>query len=782
MLLTRSPLVLVIIFLSGGIIFARGYYLVFPVLFCLFYLVRKKDLGVILPLVFLLGFFIWGKAVWEYEQGCFHQFSGEELLLRGWIKDRERERLLLAQVEVKTSSGWGEIGGQYWAWINGREELETGDIVRGKGSLKPLKIPTNPGEPDWRMQNLAGGIWGNIWLKPDSLQVVDQKRAPLIQVRLYLQERMERILGKEDGGFLAALLLGRRQVLTENHKETFYSAGLGHVLAVSGLHIGFIALLLWFGLEKLPLGSKHKTVLFCLLIGLYIGLVGWRASVARAGIMAMGLRLGKETKRTGNLFNNLALAYLVLILSNPFFLWTAGFQLSFLITFFIILGKNIIMPIKGRLKQGFFFSILATLAASPLTAYHFQTINPLNFLGNIWALPLTGVIVMSGFSGMVPFLGDILWKFITLPAIMVMKNLLEIWAGFPGTGLAVSSPPLWVVIFYFSLLFLILFWLEPTRIPLWKKYKAVMAKRILPFFLLIILLILVITGLEEKPAEITFLDVGQGDAIHIFLPKVGNIMVDAGGSWGQEGASIGSRVILPYLRERGVRELQAIFISHFHEDHYRGFLPVLEQKNPEVVFGPPLQGVWQEEEFCKKLGKNDLNYFPLKRGKEFSLGLGQTIKVLHPGEEFLNQSPLNNNSLVLKLEIGRWSFLLTGDIEGEAEKELISKDLIPEVDILKVAHHGSSTSTGLSFLQEARPFFAVIQVGKNQFGHPAPGVLKRLEEMGVGVFITKKHGAITFSIDKEENLRVEKWKETSRGLFPFAKFFIFLQKIRGAIR
>lgn len=775
-LLARSPFVLIIIFLSGGIIFARGYSFVFPVMFCLFFLFRKKDLGVILPLIFLLGFFIWGKSVLEYEHSEIHQLTGEELLIRGWIKDREGDRLLLEQVEVKTSSVWREIGGGYWAWVNGSEKVEVGKILEGSGYLNPLKIPTNPGEPDWRMQNLAGKVWGNIWLKPDSVKVVGQQRAPLIQVRLYLEERMERALGKEEKRFLAALLLGRRQDLVETQRETFYAAGLGHVLAVSGLHIGFIAFLLWFGLEKLPLGSKYKTALFCLLILIYIGLVGWRASVARAGIMTIGLRLGEETKREGNLFNNLALAYLILILSNPFLLWTAGFQLSFLLTFFIILGKNIIMPVKGRIRQGFLFSILATLAASPLTAYHFQIINPLNFLGNLWALPLTGIVVMSGFCGMVPLLGDILWRLITLPAIMVMKNLLEIWADLPGTSLVVPSPPLWAVTIYYFLLFSILFWLEPTRVPLWQKYKTLMVKRPLPILIIIIFLVLIFNGLEEKQAEITFLDVGQGDAIHIFLPEAGDIMIDAGGSWGQEGGAIGERIILPYLRERGIRQLDTIFISHFHEDHYRGFLPVLEQKNTGVVFGPPLQEVWQEEEFFNKLRKKASDYFPLKRGKEFSLGPSNSLRVLHPGEDLLSQSPLNNNSLVLNLEIGRWSFLLTGDIEGEAEKELVEKGLVPDVDILKVAHHGSSTSTSLPFIEEARPLFAIIQVGKNQFGHPDPGVLKRLEDMGVQVFITKKHGAVTFSVDKEGNLRVKKWKASTRELFPYTNLFISFQK------
>ncbi len=776
--LTGAPFLLPVFFLVGGIVFARGYFLVLPLFFCVFILTRKKDRGVILPLVFLLGIFVWGKGATNYEQADLHSFPEETQLIRGQVKEKDGDRFLLGDVEVKTASGWMEAEGKYWMWVRSKEGLKSGDFIKSKGTFRPLEPPSNPGQPDWRMQDLAVGVWGRIFLETHSLEVNGHKGLPLQTAREFLQQRMEKVLGEERGALLAALLLGRRSAIDVDTRDFFYSGGLGHILAVSGLHMGFIALIVWVGVEQLPLPGRGRTVLFCLGIVLYMALAGWRTSVIRAGVMVLGFRVGKELERGDNPINFLSLAAFFLLLYSPFHLWTPGFQLSFLITFFIIMGKKFLLKIRGKLMQGIYISSIATLAAFPLTAYHFQTINPLNFLANIWALPLTGVIVMSGFCGFIPLVGEILWRLVTLPAITVLERALEIWAGFPGTSLSVSPPPLMGILFFYLVLTLVLFWLEPTKIPLWQNYKNRVTIRLLPLLALLLAATIVFSRLGEDKTRITFLDVGQGDAVHIYIPEVGNLMVDAGGERGPEGDWIGERIILPYLRAMGIRELEAIFISHFHEDHYRGFLGVLENKKIGPVYGPPLHEVWQEEEFFQKLKCGKEGYTPLKRGDRFKLAQGVKIDVLHPGPELIHASALNNNSIVLNLVIGEWSFLLTGDIEAEAERELIQEEILPRAEILKVAHHGSSTSTSTSFLERVRPLTAVIQVGHNHFGHPDPEVIANLERAGVRVFSTLEHGAVIFSIDRDGNLQVKSWGEKYCELFPLREL---MEEIKNSL-
>jgi len=771
MLFFQSPLVLVCLCFIGGMIFARGYPFILPLMGVFFILKKEKTPPLILLLVFLLGFLAWGQAVINYERDFLHEIAGEKVNFRGRLKEKEDKRFLVDRISLKAAGGWKEIEGKYWTWLDRGEKFKVGDLIKAKGTFYPHSAPSNPGEPDWRMHNLAQGIRGSINIENRTSKAIDFKPSPLIKVREYFRDRMGKTLGKEKGNFLAALLLGQRRALGTEQRENFYSAGLGHILAVSGLHIGFIALLLWIIVDKVPLGSKGKTTLFCLFIFLYMILVGLRASVVRAGIMAIGLRVGKEMGRDQNLFNHLCLAAIIILVSNPFQLWTPGFQLSFLITFFIVLGKRNLFKINGRLKQGVFVSILATLAASPLTAFHFHTINPLNFLGNIWALPVTGVIVMSGFCGLIPGIGDFIWRLITLPGIMVMERILEIWVALPGTSLIVPPPPFWAMgLFYFSFIF-VLFWIEPTNLLIWRRYKNFLAKKIIPIIISIFLAFSFIPSRESEKTRITFLDVGQGDAIHVSIPGIGNFMVDAGGERDQVELGVGERVILPYLRAQGVKGLEAIFISHFHQDHYRGFLPVLGEKSPEMVFGPPIQGVWQEEEFFLELEREAINYTPLKRGHHFHLAPDVNIEVLHPGKALINPSELNNNSLVLNLEVGDWNFLLTGDIEEEAERILVSKGILPRADILKVPHHGSSTSSTREFLEQVQPGFAVIQVGNNPFGHPDEQVIERLNKFGAEVYKTLDHGAIIFSISKEGKLKLKTWKGKNQNLFPFADNF-----------
>jgi len=750
--------------MAGGIIVARGYYGMGLILLAAFGVGSNREKWLMPILMMLLGIFLWGQAVTGYEDD-YHQDLGEEnhnFVAR--VKSSEGDRFLLDRVRVQTATGWSELGGSYWIWdLPG---VNPGDIVAIYGQLQPLSPPANPGQPDWRLNNLAQNIWGYINSSDKNMRVLERGGWGLSALRSYFQGRMEKNLGSDKGGFLAALLLGQRWALTPREREAFYGAGMGHVLAVSGLHIGFVALLLWGITHFIPVDSRIKTVIFCILLLLYLALVGWRASVIRAGVMAMGIKISTELKRGSNLPNNLGLALILLLVINPFHLWTAGFQLSLIITFFLLLGGSIGRGIRGNLLRTVYFSSLATAAAAPLTAFHFQVINPLNILGNIWALPLTGIIVLSGLVGLIPGPGNLIWEVITRPAIMVFQSLLDIWNIIPGAEIAVPRPPLEGIIFYYVLLLGLLFWLEPGRVWLWQKYKNLLALRVLPVIPVVLIILLIIRGGAEEEIKVVFLDVGQGDAAHIQIPGAGDIMIDGGGRRGSAGDDIGYQILWPYLQSRGIGKLEAIFISHFHEDHYRGFIPLLDTMSIGAVYGPPLQEVWQEEEILAKGEKRDLPYLPLQRGAIFDLPGGNSLEIIHPGSRLIIPSALNNNSLTMRLTLGGWTFLFTGDIEGEAEQELINKELLAPTDVLKVAHHGSLTSTAQEFLELVDPRFAVIPVGPNPFGHPAPEVVERLKSQGIRVFKTARDGAVTFTIDQQGRLEVESFKKKQENLFP----------------
>ncbi len=660
--------------------------------------------------------------------------------------------LLLDNVCVERNGQIYNSRGKAELVLYASEGYPTGSIIEVDGVLQLPSRQRNPGGMDSRLSLLGRGIYTRIYTNVRNVKVTGRKFMPILLIKEKMAALLEKNVPGVHGRVICALLLGLRDDLPSEVSHVFTGAGLNHLLAVSGLHVGFIAFFFWSFLSLFPCSELIKNIIFSGLLLFYILLTGGNPPVLRAGTFALLSVWSVYLQRSNSPLNNLAFSALLILFMNPYQLWAPGFQLSFVITAFLLYGRNIIGKIKSWTGKTFGVSILASAAAAPLTALHFFVVNPLNVLGNLWAVPLAAALVITSILGFIPFLGNLLLQYITYPVVKIFLILMDWWSRLPFATLKIFNPTIAGVLFGYLMLFILLKYSRPTIIPALRKLNTGYRWRLVFIITLVAVSVLTFQSLnKDEGLQVVFLDVGQGDSAHIRLPDGQDIFVDGGGAKGPDGDWVGKQIVLPYLYSQGIRELAAIFISHFHEDHYKGLMPVIEEIPVGYIFGPPLLGTEEEEEFLSFLAAKKYDYREIKKGFSIDFGKDIAMLTLHPGE---GRYTPNNNSLVLRFSAYGWSVLLTGDIEKEAEGELLRNNLLAPCTVLKVPHHGSKTSSTGPFIDAVEPCLALVSVGVNSFGHPARETRESFAKRNIPLLITKETGAVKI-VFEEENYKIK---------------------------
>ncbi len=288
-------------------------------------------------------------------------------------------------------------------------------------------------------------------------------------------------------------------------------------------------------------------------------------------------------------------------------------------------------------------------------------------------------------------------------------------------------------------------------------YKKTISQKIREKVALIILvaILLIIIVQVFFPAEnlkVNFINVGEGDCILIEAPNKINILIDGGGT-SQSDFDVGSKIVVPYLRRKGINKINLLILTHPHLDHLEGLLPVIREFKVDVVLDSGLACDSSEyREFISLILKKGITYHKARAGDNFIFSNNLEIFLLNPlyDSDFYNDSDFNNASIVVKLFYKNADFLFTGDIEESTEKKLLVWENILQADILKVGHHGSSTSDNLEFLDRVDPSIAIITVGKNPFGHPSQKIIKRLEDRNIQIYRTDEDGTIIIRTNGQE--------------------------------
>lgn len=548
------------------------------------------------------------------------------------------------------------------------------------------------------------------------------------------------------GVFLLAILLGDRGELTEGDQERLIDAGIFHLLAISGAHIGMIALLvLWF-CKRLGLTYKKRYLVTALILIFFLAITGFKISAERAVWMALLIFMARVFFMDTHLINIISFCGLMMLIRNPATFLDVGYILTFTLTAAIVMGRRIFLPWLQRLKKGQSFLWLwellsanfsAWLVSLPLSLYYFQRFSFVGVLAGLFLVPLTGIINGIGFLLLVlvpviPFLGGMVLAVLDM-LMRLFFYLADIFSGVLRLSMYSAAPSLFLVVVMLAAFFL----LGMVRTG---KLRMVMS-----FIIVMIIVFLVcrpfIFYYSPAELEVFYLDVGQGDCQVVVFPGGDALLIDGGGAYFSD-FSVGRKIVLPFLLQENIR-IKWVAVSHFHPDHANGIAEILPIIQPEELW---ISSEHPGNETYDAVMAGVPGGTTIRRiASPFRMEIkGNRIDCLYPSGIAHSSSPVNNQSQVLRVSGLYHSFLFPGDIEVEVEQELVEQSSVSlNSTVLKVPHHGSKSSSSGEFLKGVFPRLAIFSYAHdNRFHFPHRVVVEKYQAKRIPWLSTARSGGI----------------------------------------
>ncbi|SNX55223.1 DNA internalization-related competence protein ComEC/Rec2 [Thermoanaerobacterium sp. RBIITD] len=696
---------------------------------------KGKDITTLLLLCIAIFGIINGTNV-TYSKGMYDKLNDKLVSFKGIISNVENKDRLYKYVlkpENMNKILVTQIGG-----ISPKD----GDLVEIRGIVKIPQGRRNPGGFDYKLYLKKYGI--DALMSVNSYSVSILKKSADSPINKFFRDMREKIkanynksMPQKDAEFVSSVILGENDV-DEDTLSSFRVTGISHIIAVSGYNFGLLTVFMVFILGIFHI-KRYSTPIVIPILILYTLLTGSPPSAVRSAIMACMALIAVTIGRYNYPLNSISFAAVLILIINPLMLYDIGFQLSFAATLAILC---LYKPIKEKLKlkneiirDAISLTVAAQLGTLPITIYVFHNISIISLVPNLIIVPIVSVTVIIGFLSaffglIMPYLAFLL-NIINTPIVEIVLYLTKFFANVPYASINVPIPSFYIIIFYYLVLVVSLSSFDRSK-------KIIISSSILA----LLIIIMAINAILPKDVEVTFLDVGQGDSTFLRTQHGKKILIDGGGRPlfnGETSFDVGQNILLPYLFYENASSLDAIFISHTDSDHIGGILSILNDIDVDRIF---IGHQVQKDDNYKKL----ISLASMKKIPVYELTEGDTVtidkvcfKVLSPGKTVIQENPINNNALVFKMSYKDVDFLFTGDIEKEAEDAL--KNLNISSDILKVAHHGSSTSSQKEFIEKVNPKICVIQVGKNNYGQPDDNIVKYLKSIS-SVYRTDNDGAI----------------------------------------
>jgi competence protein ComEC len=632
-----------------------------------------------------------------------------------------------------------------------RQGVTTGTVLHAAagcdGQLR-LKLPEGNGTAG-SVALAAGPYYASGVLRVTRLRELAHSQAWRFRIRATIARRIQQLYG-DRAALVEAMVLGRRGDVSRSLRSQFADAGLAHLLAISGLHVGILAGWLVLVLRWIGIGRRRWLVAALLTWG-YVLLLGFPTPATRAAAFVTIYSVARHRQRHPPAMGVLAVAVTVVMHVNPGAATAVGAWLSVAAVWGTGWGGRL-LPISVRrsaLAKLAASSVGAVLATAPITAYSFGAVAPIGLLSNLIAIPLAAVAV-PGVMASLAF-GEVVAGGAGL-ALMLIERVAALSASVPGghiVGVAGAGFALpWVLIL------VVVVWGARHRRDMTRLRRKLLVGAAVSSWGLVIAAVWQPSG-QSNALSLYVLDVGQGDAIAIRTPRGKWLLVDGGPrtrTW-----DAGRNVVLPFLRRRGVGHLSAVVVTHGDADHVGGIPSVLQSLGADFVLEPgqPLSSSLYGE-YLSTVDADGVNWRAARAGDTVTVD-SVVLAVLHPDTGWVGrQFEPNENSVVIHLRYGCFDALLTGDIGHVVERALLQS--VQKVDVLKVGHHGSAGSTSAEWLQALSPLAAVISVGRNRFGHPAPVVLELLQEHRVPTWRTDEGGMVTINTDGRY-LRIEQESE-----------------------
>lgn len=627
-------------------------------------------------------------------------------------------------------------------------KMITGDYIEFSGTVRLPDARTNPACFDYRRYLRSKGI--SVIVTADKAEVLKEKESPIRWLFAEKEEFLSRIendAGKNTASLMRGILFGDKSRISDEIMTDFQKNGTAHILAVSGLHVGIVyGCICW-------LWPWRKRWLFAVTVGAllvaYVIVSAFAVSVVRASLMVMLHLAARLANKRYDLSSAAFAIVLVITIINPIAIYDPGLQMSFL----AVLTMSVLLPYIKKAHNGVLSGSIAVQAGlMPYIMYTFNCFPLGAFLINIPVIMLAGVIVPLGLAAMAacalhPILFEMVLSVLDVAcSFLIRLNTVSCIDGI--TTFTVKSPPEFIMAFYYAGILFILSEEGRIRISrMGKKYIAVSVAAIIA-----------ISGLFDagtrtgfEQADLTFVDVGQGDCIHVKTGSGSNYLIDGGGSMTYP---VGEKILRPYLLKNGVTHVDGVVVTHLHSDHYRGIVELCCMGMVDNLYVYE-SNFLKHEEIEKETGLKEEQIHYVYGGMTLNLDKNASISVLSPDrkdageyERMLSyEEDENESSLMLMVTIDGVKTIVTGDADAEYESQLVGKlGASLDSDILKVAHHGSRYSSSQEFLNAASPEIAVIQVGTNTFGHPTEEAMNRIESSCHKLFRTDNDGAVGFEL------------------------------------
>ena len=622
-------------------------------------------------------------------------------------KDEDKISMLVKGKELLKATYYYKNNSEY-------NDIDIGDIIEIKGDLKEPSNNTVPNTFNYKKYLYNKKIY--FTLNINSIKKIENNKNLIYYINIIISNRINDITNSSP--YLQTFILGDKSYIDDNINNTYRDNGISHLFSISGMHISLISGILFYLIKRISYNNYYNYGVVITFLLLYTFLLGMIASVIRTIVMYILFAINKLFNLKIKSADLMLFVLVICIIINPFIVYDIGFQYSYIISFTLIILRDKIKKINNYILKSLYISYIAFIVSFPITIYNFYQVNIISIPLNVIVIPLVSIIIfpLSIITFIFPFLDNILHILIkSLEFVSINIDKIEF------TKIIFAKPNMLVIILYYALI-----------------YMSLCKRKYLKFLILLILFHKCYRYIYPF-MNVTFLDVGQGDSILISFPyNKGNILIDTGGIY-NSSYSIAKNKTIPYLKSIGITCLDYIIITHGDYDHMGEAINLVKEfKVNKVIFN---------------IGNyNDLELELIDILKEKNIKYYQNIKKINMDANilyFLNTREYNdenNNSSVIYLIYNNIKFLFMGDSGIDRENDIIKKYNLDNIDILKVGHHGSNTSSSKYFIDKINPKYSIISVGKNNwYGHPNDEVLNNLKD--TIIYRTDIDGSIIFKIN-----------------------------------
>lgn len=593
-----------------------------------------------------------------------------------------------------------------------KEKVNIGSSVIVKGKLVSPKNNTVPYLFNYKKYLYNKRVY--YTLKIDNIKILKENSNPFIKLK---NRVIKHVNSYKDSTYLYAFILGKTELISDEVLTSYRENGISHLFALSGLHVSIFSSILLFILKKLRFKEILNYVLIFIFLLLFSFITGFSPSILRATLLFFLLGINKVFYLNIRTLDILYLVFIILVIINPFIIYNLSFILSFTAAFFLIFSSDLLKG-KNYFISLFKVSLLSYFASLPLSIYYFEYTNLLGTILNLVFVPLVSFVVFP-----LTLLTFIISKFYSI--LNITTNLLE------SLSLLFNK---FKIIIYFPRINLIFVFIYLSILMLYIKFK----KKICLYLIIVLLIFFKIRPYMDNNTYIYYIDVGQGDSILVVTPHLNKtILIDTGGivSFNENYKSnIVKNKTIPFFRRIGINKVDYLFLTHGDYDHAGEASELLSNFCVKKVF----------------INKGNINNIEKKINNKEVLRLKNfvidNIKVNSLNNNVFNNE--NDDSTILLFNIYDYKFLFMGDASIKTEEYLLNNYILPNVDILKVGHHGSYTSTSTDFINVIKPKYSVISVGENNmYKHPNKSVLDILDN--TKLFRTDVDGTIEVKISKK---------------------------------